>query len=739
MPHSQAERGRRALTILRIVIPSALPGSLDYLAPAGAGAAALSPGMRAAVKLGGRACVGVIAEVADRTEVARERLKPVERVVDAAPVVPASLLELLQWAARYYHQPLGGVLRTAMPLLARRGAAPQIPQSVFWECAGGGEAPPPRAVKQRALLDLLQDCGRLDEAALARRFPGWRPVMRRLLQRRLVTRLEEPAQAAPPPRAARHRLNREQQEAVDAVAAGFGEFHRHLLEGVTGSGKTEVYLALCEQAMQRGEQALVLVPEIALTAQTVERFRAQLAGAVCVFHSGLTDRERFHCWSAALSGDAGVVIGTRSAVFLPFKRLGLAVVDEEHDASYKQSESSFRYHARDVAIKRAQIGALPVVLGSATPSLESLHNALQGRYARRHLTRRAAGAAPPRWRVIDLRGSRLEDGLSPPLLAAMRERLAAREQVLLFLNRRGYAPVMLCRDCGAALSCGRCDARLVYHLRDGRLHCHHCGVSQRPPDACSGCGGGMRLVGLGTEKVERHLAQLFPETGIVRIDTDAVRRKNELQRRLERVRSGDAGIVLGTQMLTKGHHFPAMTLVGIVNADQSLFAADFRAIERLGQLIVQVGGRAGRGAAAGEVLLQTHHPHHPQLQVLLKSGYGAFALQLLPQREAAQLPPYRHLAVIRARSAAGAEAAAFLDLVHRASQECARRHATQVFPPAPMMMEKKAGHYRAQLLLSAADAHSLNACLAALLPAAARLARGRKVRWHLDVDPGEAV
>lgn len=729
----------KAETILRVAIPSALPGSLDYLAPEGADAAALSPGMRVAVALGGQARVGVIIEVTDETAVARERLKPVERVLDEAPVVPAPLFKLLHWVARYYHQPLGGVLRTAMPLLARRGAAPQIPQTVFWECAEGGEAPSQRAVKQRALLDLLKDAGRLEEAALARRFPDWRPVMRRLLQRRLVVRREEPAAAAPTARAPGHRLNGEQQAAVDAVAAGFGEFHRHLLEGVTGSGKTEVYLALCEQALKRGEQALVLVPEIALTAQTVERFRAQLPGTVGVFHSGLSDRERFHCWSAALSGDAGVVIGTRSAVFLPFKRLGLAVVDEEHDASYKQSESAFRYHARDVAIKRAQTGSLPVVLGSATPSLESLHNALEGRYARRHLTRRAAGAAPPRWRVIDLRGSRLEDGLSPPLLAAMRDRLAAREQVLLFLNRRGYAPVMLCRDCGAALSCARCDARLVYHLRDGRLHCHHCGVSQRPPDACSDCGGDLRLVGLGTEKVEEHLTRLFPETGIVRIDTDAVRRKNELERRLELVRRGDAGIVLGTQMLTKGHHFPAMTLVGIVNADQSLFAADFRAIERLGQLIVQVGGRAGRGAAAGEVMLQTHHPHHPQLQVLLKSGYGAFALQLLPQREAAQLPPYRHLAVIRARSADSAEAAAFLDLVHRSSEEFARRHATQAYPPAPMMMEKKAGHYRAQLLLSAADAHSLNACLAALLPAAARLARRRKVRWHVDVDPCEGV
>lgn len=728
----------KAKTILRIAIPSALPGSFDYLAPEDTDAAALSPGMRVAVKLGGQARIGVIADITDETAVARERLKPVERVLDESPVVPAALFKLLQWVARYYHQPLGGVLRTAMPLLARRGAAPQIPQTVFWECAEGADAPPPRAVKQRALFGLLADAGRLDEAALAQRFPDWRPVMRRLSQRRLVVRREQPAMAAPP-RAPGHRLNREQQAAVDAVAAGFGGFHRHLLEGVTGSGKTEVYLALCEQAMERGEQALVLVPEIALTAQTVERFRAQLPGTVCVFHSGLSDRERFHCWSAALSGDAGVVIGTRSAVFLPFKRLGLAVVDEEHDASYKQSESSFRYHARDVAIKRAQTGSLPVVLGSATPSLESLHNALEGRYARRHLTRRAAGAAPPRWRVIDLRGSRLEDGLSPPLLAAMRDRLAAREQVLLFLNRRGYAPVMLCRDCGAALSCARCDARLVYHLRDGRLHCHHCGVSQRRPGACSNCGGGLRLVGLGTEKVEEHLTRLFPETGIVRIDTDAVRRKNELERRLERVRSGDAGIVLGTQMLTKGHHFPAMTLVGIVNADQSLFAADFRAIERLGQLIVQVGGRAGRGAAAGEVMLQTHHPHHPQLQVLLKSGYGAFALQLLPQREAAQLPPYRHLAVIRARAADRAEAAAFLGLVHHASQEFARRHATQSYPPAPMMMEKKAGHYRAQLLLSAADAHSLNACLAALLPVAARLARRRKVRWHVDVDPCEGV
>lgn len=690
------------------------------------------------VPLGSRSTIGVVVEVARETRVARELLKPVERVVDESPVVSAGLLELLQWSARYYHQPLGGVLRAALPTLARRGAALRIPCVVTWEGAPGGDEPPAAAVRQKALLALLRDRGRHDEDALNRRFPGWRPVMRRLLDRGLVVRREE-AMAGKPRSRRPHPLNREQAATVESVAADFGRFRRCLLEGVTGSGKTEVYLALCAQALERGEQALVLVPEIGLTPQTVERFRAQLGSAVCVYHSRLSERERFQCFSAARAGAAAVVIGTRSAVFLPFRRLALIVVDEEHDASYKQHDSSFRYHARDVAIKRAQLCKLPIVLGSATPSLESLRNAANGRYEHHRLARRAAGAAPPLWRVLDLRGARLDGGLSPALVAAMRERLAKRRQVLLFLNRRGYAPVTLCRDCGAAPSCTRCDARLVYHLREHLLRCHHCGLSVRPPDACADCGGELRLVGLGTEKIEEQLRLLFPDAGIVRMDADALRSKNELQRRLALIRRGDADVVLGTQLLAKGHHFPAITLVGVVHVDQSLFAPDFRALERFGQLVTQVGGRAGRGADAGEVMLQTHHPHHPLLQTLLKSGYAAFASQLLAQREAAGLPPYRHLAVVRAQSSVAGEAIAVLDRAHRRSRGAAARHAVQLYEPVPMMMEKKAGAYRAQLLLSAGCARALNACLSALLPEVRKLAQARRLRWHVDVDPSEVA
>ena len=690
------------------------------------------------VPLGSRSTVGVVVEVARETRVAHGLLKPVERVIDEAPVVSARLLELLQWSARYYHQPLGGVLRAALPTLARRGAALRVPRVVTWEGTTGGGEPPAAAVRQKALLALLRDRGGHDEDALNRRFPGWRPVMRRLLDRGLVVRREQ-AMAGRPPRRRPHPLNREQAAAVESVAADFGRFRRCLLEGVTGSGKTEVYLALCEQAMNRGEQALVLVPEIALTSQTVERFRAQLGGAVCTFHSGLSDRERLQCFSAAHTGAADVVIGTRSAVFLPFRRLALIVVDEEHDASYKQHDSSFRYHARDVAIKRAQLCALPIVLGSATPSLESLRNAANGRYERHRLAHRAAGAAPPLWRVLDLRGARLDGGLSPALIAAMRERLAERRQVLLFLNRRGYAPVTLCRDCGAAPSCPRCDAHLVYHLHAHVLRCHHCGLSAPPPDACADCGGELRLIGLGTEKIEESLRRLFPEAGIVRIDADAVRRKNELQRRLALVRRGAADVVLGTQMLAKGHHFPAVTLVGVVHVDQSLFAPDFRALERFGQLVTQVGGRAGRGAVAGEVMLQTHHPEHPLLHTLLKRGYAAFASQLLAQREAAGLPPYRHLAVVRVQSAAAGEAVAVLERAHRSARKSAARHAVRMYEPVPMTMEKKAGAYRAQLLLSAGRARALHACLEALLPEVRKLAQSRKLRWHVDVDPMEVA
>ena len=438
--------------------------------------------------------------------------------------------------------------------------------------------------------------------------------------------------------------------AIEAIAAARGRPASFLLHGVTGSGKTEVYLRAIADVVARGEQALVLVPEIALTPQLVARFAARFDAPLAVLHSSLNDQERLRAWRAARSGTAPVVIGTRSAVFAPLARAGLIVVDEEHDPSYKQQEG-FRYSARDLALARAQRLSIPVVLGSATPSLESLERARAGKSMLLALPNRTAGASQPRLHIVDLRRHAATQGIATPTVLAIKRHLDAGGQVLLYLNRRGYAPSLFCPSCGWVAPCPRCDARLTVHQRERRLHCHHCGTEQRAPETCPTCGEAVKPVGQGTERIEETLAQLFPDTPLARIDRDAVRRRGALEAALDRVTSGEVRLLVGTQMLTKGHHFPDVSLVVVLNADQGLFGTDFRASERLAQTIVQVAGRAGRAERPGEVLIQTEYPEHPLLAQLVDGGYDAFASAALDERRLARWPPFARIAVLRAEAA----------------------------------------------------------------------------------------
>jgi primosomal protein N' (replication factor Y) len=529
-------------------------------------------------------------------------------------------------------------------------------------------------------------------------------------------------------------LNAAQQEAADAVAVeGFGAY---LLDGVTGSGKTEVYLELIRRVIAAGRQALVLVPEIGLTPQLTERFRARLGRPVAVMHSGLSDGERLQAWLHARSGAAPVVLGTRSAVFTPLKRPGILIIDEEHDLSLKQQEG-FRYHARDVAVWRARQLDIPVVLGSATPSLESLYNAARDRYRRLRLPERAGEAAAPQLRTIDMRHQPLSGPLSPPLLAAMDKHLAQGNQVLLFLNRRGYAPTLLCHDCGWVAQCRRCDAHLTHHHRQRRLRCHHCGAEQSLIEHCPECGGAeLRSLGHGTERVEQTLRQHFPDHGCARIDRDSTRRKGALERLLSDALDGRHRILLGTQMLAKGHHLPKVTLAAVLDGDQGLFGADFRAGERMAQLITQVAGRAGRAEQPGEVLIQTHHPDHPLLRRLLTEGYHAYAEAALAERREAELPPYVNLALLRAEAV---DAEAPIRFLHDAAQTAwALQHpGVTLLGPIPSPMERRAGRYRAQLLVQAGNRAVLHRLLDDWLPSLSQRPAARKVRWSLDVDPME--
>lgn len=729
---------KRAPRYLKVAVPSPLYRDFDYLPPPDADPAALLPGVRLKLPFGRRELVGVLLETADKSAVPAAKLKAARRLLDAAPVIPPDMLALARWAADYYRHPIGEVVQALLPVSLRQGRPATVAGLSAWHLSTAGREADPgglaRAPKQRALHALLAaHDGGLDGAEIAAALPGAGTALRALRKRGWV---EEVARDRPPdgggltsPPPA---LNPAQRAAAGEIKSALDGYRAFLLDGVTGSGKTEVYLEAIAAALERGRQALVLLPEINLTPQTLARFRARF-GTVAAFHSGLGDGERLAAWLAARDGQARVIVGTRSAVWLPLARPGLFVVDEEHDASFKQQEG-FRYSARDLAVVRAQRARVPVVLGSATPSLESLHNAAQQRYKRLPLPERAGNARHPTVRLLDVRSRPLSAGLSDLLIDAVRRHLDEAGQVLLFLNRRGYAPTFMCHDCGAQELCKRCDARMTLHGR-GRLVCHHCGAERPAPSACARCGGkSFGAFGQGTERIEQVLAELFPGAGVARVDRDSTRRKGSMEKILEEVHSGARRLLVGTQMLAKGHDFPKVTLVGVLDADQGLFSADFRASERMAQLITQVAGRAGRAERLGEVLIQTLKPDHPLLRHLVKEGYGSFAAAALAERRGAGLPPYAALALLRAEAPSPEAPRAFLQAaLNRLA--AGRTSGVSLLGPAPAPMERRAGRYRAHLLLQASQRVPLQKLLAATLPELDELREARRVRWSVDVDP----
>ena len=698
--------------------------------------------MRLWVPFGRRRVVGVLVETRARSDLPDAKLKAALGVIDDEPVFDEPLLELLRWSADYYRHAPGEVIAAALPAALRAGAS-MLETTERWTLTAAARTDqlpplPGRANRLRELAEFMSGRDSADATELAAFSPRWRDHARELEKRGWIARLRVAEQTQtrgevrtsigldPTP---------EQRTAIDAIAAATGAFAPFLLHGVTGSGKTEVYLRAIEAVVARGEQALVLVPEIALTPQLVARFAQRFDAPLAVLHSSLSDQERLRAWRAARSGTAPVVIGTRSAIFAPLARPGLIVVDEEHDPSYKQQEG-FRYSARDLALVRAQRLAIPVVLGSATPSLESLERVRAGKATLLGLPNRTAGASQPTLHLIDLRKHGETQGIATPTLFAIKRHLEAGGQVLLYLNRRGYAPSLFCPACGWVAPCPRCDARLTVHQRDQRLHCHHCGTEQRMPPICPDCGEAVKPVGQGTERIEETLARIFPDVPLARIDRDAVRRRGALEAALDRVTSGEVKLLVGTQMLTKGHHFPDVSLVVVLNADQGLFGTDFRASERLAQTIVQVAGRAGRAERPGEVLIQTEYPEHPLLAQLVTGGYDAFASAALEERQQARWPPFARVAVLRAEAAQREAPTAFLDRA-RELAESMLTAGVEVLGPAAAPMERRAGHYRAQLLLHAPTHSPLQRLFGRWLPAVEELPEARRVRWSLDVDPLE--
>ena len=725
------------MNIVRVALAVPLPRFFDYLYPPD-----LMPivGGRVLVPFGSQKRVGIVVDLPASSDVAKEKLKPILDVLDAESLFNSTTWDWLAWSANYYRAALGDVLFQALPVKLRNGESAVKNDRTFWRITDLGKqalelGALKRAKKQIEALNLLltQD---LEKGNNEISSAIWSALKGKDYVEEIIVPTEQKswqqALGDNPLVNLDNRLTLNKQQALAFSQLLFQEgFNVWLLEGVTGSGKTEIYLQYIEEVLKKGKQVLVLVPEIGLTPQTVRRFQARFNVEIDVLHSNLNDTQRLNVWERARTGQSAIVIGTRSALFTQFSDLGLIILDEEHDGSFKQQDG-WRYHARDLGIVLAQKLNIPILLGSATPSLESVNNVQNGKYHHLVLSKRAGNATALRQFVIDLKHQRIQNGLSEPLLKRMQEHLEKGNQVLLFLNRRGFAPVLLCHECGWIDECHHCEKPYTYHQHQRVLRCHHCGAQKTVPMQCGHCGSThLVTTGLGTEQLEETLKARFPQYNIARIDRDSTARKGKLEGYLEDIQQGKSQILIGTQMLAKGHHFPNVTLVALVNVDNALFSLDFRAEERLAQLYVQVAGRSGRAEKQGEVVLQTHYPDHPLLTTLLEKGYQAFAEETLKLRHNMGLPPFSFQALFKAQCRHSEEAENALSQLASFFYE-QKIEGLQVLGPIPAPFSKKAGQYRWQLLLQHASRKQLQAALSRYSP---ELIKSSQVRLILDVDP----
>lgn len=722
------------MAILRIALPVPKRQLFDYLYTGDA----IEPGVRVSISFGPRKLVGVVWELAETSEWDINKLKSVDSVIDDSPIFDPVLIKLCTWLAQYYKHPIGDVVQTAMPVALRKGQSSQPKPSEYWTLTEQGQALEldslSRAPKQKALITALQSHVLLKSKVNADFGAGAvkalndknfieviekKPTTQSIWQQELIIQDKPMA-------------NVEQAIAISCIEAKLNQYGCFLLDGITGSGKTEVYLQAIESVLEQGKQVLILVPEIGLTPQTVHRFKHRFGIEVGVLHSGLNNNERLQVWQQSRSGQLGIVIGTRSAIFTPMQKPGLLIVDEEHDASYKQQDG-LRYHARDLAAVRAQQENIPLVLGSGTPSLESMNNAVTGKYQHLKLLQRAGNASPATQHVFDIRQQPLQFGLAQGMLDRIGQHLQQGSQVMLFINRRGYAPALVCHQCGFVEHCLRCDKPFTLHKQLYKLQCHHCGDAKSIPKRCQQCQSNeLTSMGVGTEQLEQGLANYFPQYSSIRIDSDSARGKNKLNNMLDSINNNQHQILIGTQILSKGHHFPNVTLVLIMDVDGALFSADFRASEHLAQLITQLAGRAGRAEKPGEMWLQTHDPGHPLLQDLINNGYSHFAQHALLERHQAGLPPYTFQGLFKAQALSARDAHEFL---HQVANLFNHMPGIACIGPIPALMEKRQGQYRMQLLIQSPQRSALQQALAKTIGQVEGLILSKKVRWSLDIDP----
>lgn len=750
--------------VVRVAVPVPLRRLFDYLPVATDGRDQYRAGQRVRISFGKQLLTGIVITTADSSDVPEKKLRPLLERLDNEPILDAELLVFGQWLGRYYHHNPGELYDLMLPAMLRRGGSLLEAHERLWQIrpadtTSGSEPAQPHPEQPEPVLKGPR------QQALWEKFrqqPAWPhsdltadgftlAQLRALAERGLIN--ETSAVPLPPTGCGSQTalaLNDQQQQCVTRIAEELDSFNVWLIEGITGSGKTEVYLQLMAQVLQAGKQVMVLVPEIGLTPQTVQRFRHRFAEPVVLLHSGLNDRERLQAWSLCRSGQARILIGTRSAIFTPLPQLGLIILDEEHDSSFKQQDG-VRYSARDAALVRARKRHIPVILGSATPSLESLHNALTGRYRHLRLTRRAGHSRPPGMKLHSILHQPLSAGFAQPVIATMQKHLERGQQVLVFLNRRGFAPLFACPDCGWMAECRRCDSRLTLHQSPPRLHCHHCDFQQGIPGFCPSCHSDrVQALGQGTERIHDSLSLMFPDVPLTRIDRDTARTKLAFDELLAEIHQPGPRLLVGTQMLAKGHHFPGVTMVVVLDADAGLFSADFRGMEHTAQLILQVAGRAGREETPGEVWIQTLYADHPLLNLLIDNGYHALALSLLQQRQQQQLPPYSHMVMLRAEAAERQLAEQLLQQARQFLQHPQQHWNLQhnnpllasplvLLGPVPAIMERRAGRFRQQLQLYSPDRSRLHSALDPLVDYLHSLKGMNRVRWHLDVDPIDSI